>query len=81
MSGFDPFVGRTEPSDGEVVETARVPLWCHDTGGEGEPLVLLGGFTAGHFGFDFVRPYLGGAGRRNGFRCSRNRSSRPRSLH
>ena len=56
---FDPFAGRTEPSDGSVVETERVALWHHDTGGDGEPLVLLGGFTAGHFGFDFVRPYLG----------------------
>ncbi len=57
--GLDPFAGRTEPVDGRVVETARVPLWCHDTGGDGEPLLLLGGFTAGHFGFDFVRPLLG----------------------
>jgi pimeloyl-ACP methyl ester carboxylesterase len=63
MSAFDPFVGRTEPSEGSVVETDRVALWHHDTGGEGEPLVLLGGFTAGHFGFDFVRPHLG-TGRR-----------------
>jgi pimeloyl-ACP methyl ester carboxylesterase len=59
---FDAFAGRTEPDHGTVVETARVPLWCHDTGGEGDPIVLLGGFTAGHFGFDFVRPYLGGGG-------------------
>jgi pimeloyl-ACP methyl ester carboxylesterase len=58
MSDFDPFAGRTEPSDGVVVETDRVALWHHDTGGDGEPLVLLGGFTAGHFGFDFVRPYI-----------------------
>jgi pimeloyl-ACP methyl ester carboxylesterase len=57
---FDPFAGRTEPEHGRVVETARVPLWCHDDGGDGEPLVLLGGFTAGHFGFDFVRPLLRG---------------------
>jgi pimeloyl-ACP methyl ester carboxylesterase len=60
---FDCFAGRTTPESGHVVETARVPLWCHDSGGDGEPLVLLGGFTAGHFGFDFVRPLLGG-GRR-----------------
>jgi pimeloyl-ACP methyl ester carboxylesterase len=57
-TGFDPFAGRTEPSAGSVVETSRVPLWCHDSGGEGEPLVLLGGFTAGHFAFDFARPLL-----------------------
>jgi pimeloyl-ACP methyl ester carboxylesterase len=56
---FDPFVGRTEPGDGSVVETDRVALWHHDTGGDGEPLFLLGGFTAGHFAFDFARPYLG----------------------
>lgn len=60
MSEFDPFVGRTEPGDGKVVATARVPLWCHDSDGDGEPLLMLGGFTAGHFGFDFVRPYLAG---------------------
>ncbi|HEY2056439.1 MAG TPA: alpha/beta hydrolase [Solirubrobacterales bacterium] len=58
MSDFDPFVGRTEPSDGDVLETARVPLWHHDTGGDGEPVLMLGGFTAGHFAFDFVRPHL-----------------------
>ena len=57
-AGFDPFAGRTEPDDGAVVETPRVPLWVHDTGGEGEPVLLLGGFTAGHFAFDFVRPLL-----------------------
>jgi pimeloyl-ACP methyl ester carboxylesterase len=56
---FDPFAGRTEIEQGRVVETDRVPLWCHDTGGDGEPLLLLGGFTAGHFVFDFVRDGLG----------------------
>ena len=50
-SAMDPFVGRTEPSAGQIVETARLRLWFHDTGGSGEPLVLLGGFTAGHFVF------------------------------
>lgn len=55
---LDPFAGRTEPAGGTVIETARVPLWCHDSGGEGEPVLLLGGFTAGHFAFDFVRPLL-----------------------
>ncbi len=56
---FDPFAGRSEIEQGRVVETARVPLWCHDTGGDGEPLLLVGGFTAGHFVFDFVRAGLG----------------------
>ena len=57
---FDPFAGRIDPSAGRrPVETARVPLWVHDTGGRaGEPVLLLGGFTAGHFAFDFVRPLL-----------------------
>lgn len=57
---FDPFAGRTEPAHGSVVDTSRGQLWCHDTGGSAEPVILLGGFTAGHFGFDFVRPYLEG---------------------
>jgi 3-oxoadipate enol-lactonase len=35
-----------------------VRLWFHDTGGEGEPIFFLGGWTAGHFQYDFVRPYL-----------------------
>jgi 3-oxoadipate enol-lactonase len=58
MNDFDPFAGRTLLEEGRVVETDRVNLWCHDTGGDKEPLMLLSGFTAGHFGFDFVRPYL-----------------------
>ena len=58
MSGFDPLAGRIEPEAGRIVETARVPLWVHDSGGQGEPVVLLGGFTVGHFGFDHVRQLL-----------------------
>ncbi|WP_320669778.1 alpha/beta fold hydrolase [Patulibacter defluvii] len=57
---IDPFRNRATIEQGRVVETARVPLWCHDTGGDGEPLVLLGGFTAGHFVFDHVRDGLAG---------------------
>lgn len=60
MSDVDPFAGRTELDAGRVVPTARAALWCHDTGGDGEPLLLIGGFTAGHFVFDLVRPYLEG---------------------
>ncbi|MBS1880400.1 MAG: alpha/beta hydrolase [Actinobacteria bacterium] len=57
---FDPFAGRSEPADGTVVETSRVPLWCHDDGGAGEPVMMIGGFTAGHFAFDFSRSRLRG---------------------
>jgi pimeloyl-ACP methyl ester carboxylesterase len=60
MSAFDPFADRSAPDDGRVVETDRVALWHHDDGGDGEPVLLLGGFTAGHFAFDFVRPHLAG---------------------
>jgi pimeloyl-ACP methyl ester carboxylesterase len=49
-------------ADGFLVDTGAVRLWCHDAGGAGEPVVLLGGMTAGHFIWDFVRPYLIGAG-------------------
>ena len=57
---FDPFAARSTPDCGSDVETDRVSLWHHDTGGDGEPVLLLGGFTAGHFAFDFVRPELAG---------------------
>ena len=43
---------------GGIVDTGEVELWCSDLG-DGEPLFLLGGFTAGHHVWDFVRPYLG----------------------
>lgn len=49
---------RTLFEEGEIHEIGGVRLWCHDTGGPGEAVVLLGGFTAGHFVFDFVRQYL-----------------------
>lgn len=57
---FDPFLKRTTVSSGKRVLVDGVELWCHDTGGEGEVVLLLGGFTAGHFVFDFVREYLPG---------------------
>jgi len=43
---------------GRIVDTGEVELWCSDLG-KGDPLVLLGGFTAGHHVWDFARPYLG----------------------
>jgi pimeloyl-ACP methyl ester carboxylesterase len=45
---------------GSLVDTGRVKLWFHDTEAEGEPVFYLGGWTAGHFQFDFVRPFMGG---------------------
>jgi pimeloyl-ACP methyl ester carboxylesterase len=42
---------------GRLVETGRVPLWVAEDG-VGPPLVLLGGFTAGHYVFDLVWPTL-----------------------
>jgi pimeloyl-ACP methyl ester carboxylesterase len=60
MTDFDPFAGRSTPDAGRIVETDRVALWCHDDGGPGEPVLLIGGFTAGHFAFDFVRSQLAG---------------------
>lgn len=47
------------PAPGALVDLGEVTLWADDQG-EGEPLVLLGGFSAGHFIWDFVRPYLEG---------------------
>jgi 3-oxoadipate enol-lactonase len=55
---FDYLAHRTRADDGRLIDTGRVKLWCHDTGGDGEPLFLLDGFTTGHFGYDFARPYL-----------------------
>src|SRR5690349_16167595 len=49
---------RTAFDAGTLVDTGSVRLWFHDTGGEGEPIFFLGGWTAGHFQYDFVRPYL-----------------------
>lgn len=55
---FDPFRVRTTLSQGTRIDTKDVKLWCHDTGGEGEVVLLMGGFTAGHFAFDFTRQFL-----------------------
>lgn len=56
----DPFRERTAWSQGRRIRVGDVELWCHDTGGDGEVILLLGGFTAGHFVFDFVRRHLPG---------------------
>ena len=42
---------------GALFQTERLRLWYSDLG-RGEPLTLLGGFTAGHHIWDFVRPHL-----------------------
>lgn len=51
---------RTPFEEGTIHDVDGIGLWCHDTGGTGEVIVLLGGFTAGHFVFDLVREYLPG---------------------
>lgn len=58
MKGLDHPVERTAPEAGSVLGTGKVRLWYHDDESEGEPVALLGGFTAGHFAFDPVRPYM-----------------------
>ena len=58
MSGVSYLEGRSEYDAGQLVDIGEVRVWVHDTGGGGEPLFLFGGTTAGHFPFDFARPYL-----------------------
>lgn len=55
---FDPFKVRTNLSQGARIRAGDVELWCHDSGGDGEAILLMGGFTAGHFVFDFARQFL-----------------------
>jgi pimeloyl-ACP methyl ester carboxylesterase len=50
--------GRIAFDSGRLVDLGEVRVWVHDAGGDGDPLFFLGGTTAGHFQFDFVRPYL-----------------------
>jgi pimeloyl-ACP methyl ester carboxylesterase len=50
--------GRTRFEDGRMVDIGGIELWCHDDRGAGEPLLLLGGPSVGHFHFDYVRPFL-----------------------
>lgn len=51
---------RTTFDTGTLVDTGTVSLWFHDAGGDGEPVFFLGGWTAGHFQYDLVRPYMSG---------------------
>lgn len=50
---------RRHPAPGSIVDLGDVRLWVDDQG-DGDPLLLLGGFSAGHFIWDFARPYLDG---------------------
>ena len=54
-AGTEPPETNSDP--GRRVRCREVTLWCSDLG-SGEPLFLVGGFTAGHFLWDFVRPHL-----------------------
>lgn len=54
----DPFKHRSRLEDGRIINTENAEIWIHDTGGAGEPVFLLGGFTAGHFVFDLIRPFM-----------------------
>lgn len=53
MSEAAPFPPAPTDDLGELVEVGPVRLWCAQEG-TGPPLVLLGGFTAGHYIFDLV---------------------------
>jgi pimeloyl-ACP methyl ester carboxylesterase len=50
---------RTPFDAGRLVDIGGIEVWCHESG-DGEPLLLLGGPSVGHFHFDFVRPHLRG---------------------
>ncbi|MFT5133543.1 MAG: pimeloyl-ACP methyl ester carboxylesterase [Gammaproteobacteria bacterium] len=54
----DPFTHRSRLEEGRIINTANAEIWVHDTGGSGEPVFLIGGFTAGHFVFDLIRPFM-----------------------
>ena len=54
----DIWADRATVESGALFDTGRVTLWYHDDGSDGEPVVLVGGFTAGHFGFDFIRAHM-----------------------
>lgn len=51
---------RTTPDDGGIFDSGKVKLWYHDDESDGEPVTLLGGFTAGHFAWDPIRPHMSG---------------------
>jgi pimeloyl-ACP methyl ester carboxylesterase len=42
---------------GRILHTGKIGLWYSDVG-TGEPITLLGGMTAGHHIWDFIRPHL-----------------------
>ena len=43
-----PEMPRRHPAPGSLVDLGDVRLWVDDQG-DGDPLLLLGGFSAGHF--------------------------------
>lgn len=54
-AGFPP--GLDDP--GRLVRCGDVTLWASDLGA-GDPIALIGGFSAGHHAWDYVRPHLAG---------------------
>ena len=61
MDNLDPaFDWRRFRRDGALADLGDVTLWYDEEGRGGEPLVLLGGFGAGHHIWDFVWPLLDG---------------------
>jgi pimeloyl-ACP methyl ester carboxylesterase len=60
-TGPAPWEALTTPfASGSILTTDDAEIWFHDDAKDAEPLVMLGGFSPGHFHFDFVRPYLAG---------------------
>jgi pimeloyl-ACP methyl ester carboxylesterase len=55
---FEWWKERTYPQLGELLVTDRGHIWFHDDKREGEPVLLLGGFTGGHYCWDLVRDKL-----------------------
>ena len=61
MDNLDPaFDWRSFRREGALADLGDVTLWYDEEGRGGEPLVLLGGFGAGHHIWDFVWPRLAG---------------------
>ena len=42
---------------GRLVDCGGFTLWASDIG-DGDPITLIGGFSAGHHAFDYLRPHL-----------------------
>ncbi|ADB50452.1 alpha/beta fold hydrolase [Conexibacter woesei] len=59
MTAVDPVTGPSRHLDaiGRTVDVGGVRLWCAEEG-EGPPLLLLAGFTAGHNVYELVWPLL-----------------------